>query len=273
MGMTQSAQLITTLLGFVMLIVALAISASTTINRMVRFYQLQAWVLAVMVLLTAAEHASFNWPLAAVVILPIFLALTIKPFLGRATLSSAVTNQHNANQPHIRGITFSELWTRTFHARIEVVWDRFQLHRIEPEVELIWLQHGRPQHSQIISIGIDMTLTVVAFIVAYRLVGRGQQGLIDTSSLAVSIALLLLGLFTMSNKQDIIAQIIGLLVMEHGLFLAAIKTIAFSTLAIVFTVSLFFYTIITLVILLWLLPALQHISDSIELEEQNHLKG
>jgi len=269
MDAIQSIPLLITFLSFVMLIVTLAISASTTINRMVFFYQWQARVLAAIVLFTADEHAPFNVPLAAVAILPMFLALTIQPFLSRATLSHPTSQQ---NLPS-RKIAFPKLWVKTFWSWLNTTWNNSQFHRLAPEVQLIWLQHGRSQLGQIISIGIDMTLTVVAFIVAYRLVGRGQQGLIDTNSLAVSIALLLLGLFTMINKQDIIAQVIGLLVMEHGLFLAAIKTIAFSTLAIVFIISLFFYTIITLVILLWLLPALHHISNSIELEEQNHLKG
>ena len=65
----------------------------------------------------------------------------------------------------------------------------------------------------------------------------------------------------------------GLLVMEHGLFLAAVKVIASPSVAIQFVISLFLYIIITLTILLFLLPELHRISGSIEVKDQQQLKG
>ena len=253
---------LTTLLTFIILFFALAISASTSVKQMVTLYQWQAWVLAVVVFLTASEGDRFNFVLASVTILPIFLALTIKPLLGRATLAGP----GQSNWTKLPGWSDLESNLKTFWA----IW--VSLREAVSQTELIWLQHGRSWRAGF-SIAVDLILTVMAFMVAYRLGGTGSTGTIDTNSLAVSLALLLVGLFTMSNKRDIIAQIMGLLVMEHGLFLAAVRSFAISTLPFVFAVSLFFYVIITLTILLWLLPALHRISGSIELDDQKQLKG
>lgn len=246
------------LLIFAMLLVALGISASTTVKRMVGLYQLQAWLLALIVLLTAVE-AFFNLTLATVAILPIFLALAIRPLLGRATLAGP--KQTESDHPPA---------SPDYRTRLSALWALRQTAR---EADLTWLQHGRSWRSPVVSIGIDLSLTVVAFVVAYRLVKTGGESTIDANSLAVSLALLLVGVFIMSNKQDIIAQIMGLLVMEHGLFLAAVRSFVIPTLPLVFAVSLFFYVIITLTILIGLLPALHQVSGSIELDEQRQLRG
>jgi hydrogenase-4 membrane subunit HyfE len=76
----------------------------------------------------------------------------------------------------------------------------------------------------------------------------------------------------MSNKRDIVAQVIGLLVMEHGLFLAAVR-VAPPALATLFVVSLFCYVLVTLTILLWILPALHRASRSIQLSKHSQLRG
>jgi hydrogenase-4 membrane subunit HyfE len=122
---------------------------------------------------------------------------------------------------------------------------------------------------------VEIILIVTAFLVTYRLagsVGEAAFGGDATSSLAVSIALLLQGLFTMSNKRDIIAQVIGLLVMEHGLFVVAVR-VAPSALASLFVISLFCYVLVTLTILVWILPALHRASKSVYLDDNSHLKG
>ena len=77
----------------------------------------------------------------------------------------------------------------------------------------------------------------------------------------------------MGRKQDIISQNMGLLVMEHGLFLAAIKFIAIPSVSFAFIVSLFLYIFITLTILVFLLPELHQESRSIQVTDQVELKG
>lgn len=261
MDTVELLETITTFLAFAMLLIALSISGSTTVKRMIRLYQIQALILTAIVLLIAAESEPFNLILLAVAVLPLFLALTINFFLRRATQASPrATERRQANSPR--------------HRVPHVDRGRGDPQIAIGDTTLIWLQLGH--HSQrraLISIGVNLVLIVIAFVVAYQLVGIGGQETISTNILAVSMALLLLGISIMTNKRDTIAQIVGLLVVEHGLFLAAVKIIAIPTLAFGFGVSLFFYIIITLTILLWILPALHRISGSVELDDQQQLWG
>lgn len=94
-------------------------------------------------------------------------------------------------------------------------------------------------------------------------------------SLAVAVTLLLLGIYTMITRQDLISQVIGLLVMDHGLFLAAMRVVPTDLLVLIpaFAVSLVLYILITVLILIVLLPQLQQASNTLEVSEQSELKG
>ena len=232
------------LLSYLMVFVALAISAATTLTQMIRLYRSQAALLALVVLLTAFTAQPPRYPVAFLAVLPAALALFIQHLLGRATLAEPPPEAVRA-------------WTALSEAAAEA--------------EPTWLQHGRSRLSGAVSAGIDMALIAIAVLASYRLVGTIVQD--DARpSVAVSIALLLQGLFTMSNKRDIIAQIIGLLVMEHGLFLAAVQIVP-GSLATTFVISLFFYVAITLTILVWILPVLHRSSKSMYLSANSRLRG
>lgn len=241
---------LTDLLSVLILLFALSISSATTVKDMIDRYRGQALILAVIVLLTATEPQRAS--ILPVIVVPLFLFFAVKPFLGRATVTGP-------GAPTVR------FWRSLLSAA--------------QEAEITWLQQGASLRSPIISAAIELVLTVVAFIVAYSLTGGQQGGAgksgIDTTSLAVAMALLLLGLFTMTNKKDIISQIIGLLVVEHGLFLAAVKILKGPNLglALDFVLSLIVYVAITLTILIGILPDLHRRSGSIELDKQKQLKG
>ena len=67
-------------------------------------------------------------------------------------------------------------------------------------------------------------LTIVAFYITEPIIFAG--GAIETiskDSLAISFAVVLIGFFTMISRKKAITQIMGLLTMENGLFLAAIS--------------------------------------------------
>ncbi len=67
-------------------------------------------------------------------------------------------------------------------------------------------------------------LTVVAFYLTQPIIFVG--GAIDTitkNCLAISLAVVFIGFFTMISRKKAITQIMGLLTMENGLFLAAIS--------------------------------------------------
>lgn len=244
------------LLSYLMVLVALTISAATTLTQMILLYRMQAALLALVVLLTAFTGHPARYPVAFVAVLPAALALFIQHLLGRATLAEPA-DQDDAGAP------------RGSRARLRRAWHG--LSGAPDKAEPTWLQHGRSRRSGAVSAGIDIALIALAMLAAYRLVGLAVPAH-ARPSVAVSIAPLPPGLSTMSNKQDIIAQTIGLLVMEHGLFLAAVQVVP-PTLATAFVVSLFCYVAITLTILVWILPVLHRSSRSIDVSVNRRLEG
>jgi hydrogenase-4 membrane subunit HyfE len=229
-------------MSYTLIIVALWISAARTITLMVRLYQTQALFLTSVVLLTAFQPGR-TLALGLVAILPLTLALSVPPLLARATLhaTAAPSGKHTVRE----GLYLLAAAQR----------------RALREAQLSWLQNGGSRLPASVSAAIDMFLIATAVLVAYRLSGNGSATAV-APSLAASIALLLQGLFTMINKNDIISQIIGLLVVDQGLFLAAVR-VAPPAVASWFVGSLFFYVLVTLIILLWVLPGLQRTSTSI----------
>jgi hydrogenase-4 membrane subunit HyfE len=241
---------IVNILAFAMVVMALGIATVKTVREMIRFYQVQSLTLALVTLLTAAEPVT-EFSVAFVGVLPLGVAISIEALLARATVPGP-------------GHLERQSWREYF-----IYWLRVLPRQANP----IWLEHRASQSNPILRLVLNLGLTVVAYVIAFSLVGGSASQVIDPESLAVSMALVLLGLFTMSSEQDIISQIMGLLVMEHGMFLAAIKVITIPSLAIIFVISLFLYLIVTLTILIYLLPELHRASGSIEVEEQEQLKG
>ncbi len=64
-------------------------------------------------------------------------------------------------------------------------------------------------------------MTILAYYVAEPLIQSGET--ITAGALALSMAVVLIGLFIMISRKKAITQVIGLLVMENGLFMAAIS--------------------------------------------------
>ncbi len=239
------------ILTFVMLLMALGISSAKVIPQMIRFYQIQSALLAFIILLRAFGPDRVSVENFFLMLLPLILVFSIKPLLARATVTAPTQQKAVATTTLRQKITY---WMRDIPA----------------QAIPIWLKHSVPQQGQVISLIINLTLTIAAYIVAFGLMQNSNP---KTNSLAVSMALLLLGLFTMGSKEDIISQIMGLLMMEHGMFLAAIEVILLPNLAFIFVISLFLYIIISLTILVFLLPELHRKSGTIKIGEQKQLKG
>jgi hydrogenase-4 component E len=67
-------------------------------------------------------------------------------------------------------------------------------------------------------------LTMVAFYITQPILTEGSAiATITKNSLPISLAVVLIGFFTMISRKKAITQIMGLLTMENGLFLAAIS--------------------------------------------------
>lgn len=93
---------------------------------------------------------------------------------------------------------------------IERVMDRIQVaNDVEPSV--------RTPSSLLIAGG----MAILAYYVAEPLIQRGET--ITAGALALSLAVVLIGLFVVISRKKAITQVIGLLVMENGLFMAALS--------------------------------------------------
>jgi hydrogenase-4 membrane subunit HyfE len=238
-------------LSYLLIVIALGISAARTLTIMVWLYQTQALVLTGVVLMTAFELGRTVVPLGLVAILPFTLAVIVPPLLARVTPDVAVLQpaEHQVGA-----------WLRHLAAGQR---------RTLKEARLVWLRYGQSRLPMTKSAAIDIFLIATALLAAYRL--YGPHAALVVAGLAASIALLLQGMFTMINKKDIVSQIIGLLVVDHGLFLAAVR-VAPRALAGFFVISLFLYVLVTLIILLWVLPGLRRTS-SFDVAGNRLLKG
>jgi len=257
--------------SFFMLIMGLMLSLTRAVHRMIPYYQFQCIGLAVITFLTAIElreNIGASISVGVFVVIPILLAIFIEPLLAQATVSE--------NIPVRQRLLRLFDWSIRPHARQQAM--------------LAWLHIRRSRRGTLAILTIDLVLLTLAFITAFTLAGTSSlvspataflkvssagSGLspINIMALAVAFSLLLLGLSTMINSEDIISQVIGLLVMEQGMFLAAVRLLPSSTMRIFFIAGLFLYIIITLTILVFLLPELHYTSGSLDIDQQTRLKG
>jgi len=73
-----------------------------------------------------------------------------------------------------------------------------------------------------LSVVISGGLTLLGYVVAESFYTPDEQGL-GHNELAVAISLFLIGFFTMINRRKALTQVLALLSLENGLFLAAIS--------------------------------------------------
>lgn len=78
----------------------------------------------------------------------------------------------------------------------------------------------RPYLTTPVSLLVCVLLTLLAFFVSPTVVAPGT--FLNEPPLAVSIAMVLIGLFILSSRRHAVAQVIGLLTIENGLFSGAI---------------------------------------------------
>src|SRR5512138_2197071 len=86
----DAVTLITELLSFVMLLMALGISTVKTVRLMLPLYKAQSYILAGVTLLSSISHDTSGQisvrNIVVVLVLPIFLAISIEPLLAQATV-------------------------------------------------------------------------------------------------------------------------------------------------------------------------------------------
>jgi hydrogenase-4 membrane subunit HyfE len=275
-------------MSVIIVLIALGIISVNAIRQMIRFYQIQSIILALITIVIALEVSTTNLStslslIAFAVVIPAMLAYIIEPLLAQATVPHEMPLYKRFLHPFIRHISWftgiglgylgiehgEESSSDSVFRLFGYKYIRDETHSVQ-EATPVWLEHGLPTGRQRGSIVISLLLTAAAYTTSFSFLGPASPRVMG---LAVSMTLLLLGIFTMITRHDLISQIMGLLVMDHGLFLATVRVIPYPTLIPWFIFSLFLYILITLVILVILLPELHERSDTIEVSDQSQLRG
>lgn len=234
------------------LVTALLITVTGSIGRVIGTYRLQSLLLALVAGLAALEQLlsrptgpQYVWLIALIVLLPLALAAGIRYLLARAT------SQHGADGPSDSAggqADAEQVWRDTSEAEVNI---------------------------RLADAAAFLGLVAVAFLIASQ-IASGPTESPKLVGIMVSLALPLTGFYNMVFKRDIISQIIGLLVMDHGLYLAAVKVVTIPEQQTFFVISLYFYTLITISILVFLLPQVRRVTGEIalrEIAEHSELKG
>lgn len=126
-------------------------------------------------------------------------------------------------------------------------------------------------------LGIPSSLLVAAVLVGLAFyaansalgLGIGEFGALPSTLLAVSLGVMLIGFFLMINRKKAITQVIGLSVMENGLFLAAIALT--SGMPLVIEIGVFFELLIGAMLMGILILKIKAGFDTINVHEMHTL--
>jgi hydrogenase-4 component E len=111
-------------------------------------------------------------------------------------------------------------------------------------------------------------LTVVSYVVARPITSLERLG---NNTLAVAIALMLIGFFLMINRRKAITQVLALLTMENGVMLAAIALTTYG-MPLVVEIGIFFDVVIAVMVLGILVFRIRETFASMDVSKLNELK-
>lgn len=239
----------------ILLITAYLVTTQRDVPNVIKAYSWQSYILGGTGLLIAItqllkRQTGFTesfLPVILIALLPFALGFFIEQVLARATVY----------QPG----------TKTKHAFWQFVSDEQK--RL---AHSIWLEQ---RHAISPRAGIALALlTILAFAIVF--LGGLLEGPEPKIGISVSLALHLIGLYNTFLRRDILSQVIGILTMDQGMYLAILKVVNIPAPAVLFVIALYFYTVITLLILFLILPQLRHEVGTLSLDdiaEQSKLEG
>ncbi len=124
-----------------------------------------------------------------------------------------------------------------------------------------------------LSVLISGLLTLLAYVVAEPLQARPAMGAagLGRNTLPVAIALFLIGFFMMINRRKALTQVLALLSLENGLFLAAISLTY--GMPMIVEVGIFFDVLVAVMILAILVYRIRETFDSMDVSRLSRLRG
>lgn len=121
-----------------------------------------------------------------------------------------------------------------------------------------------------ISVVIAGCLTLVGYVVAESFYRPEEPGL-GHNALAVAISLFLIGFFTMINRRKALTQVLALLSLENGLFLAAISLTY--GMPLIVELGVFFDVLVAAMVLGILVFRIRESFDSMDVSRLRRLRG
>ena len=125
-----------------------------------------------------------------------------------------------------------------------------------------------------LSVLISGCLTLVGYVVAesfYHPEETSAAAALGHNTLAIAIALFLIGFFTTLNRRKALTQVLGLLSMENGLFLAAISLMY--GMPLVVELGIFFDVLVAVMVLGILVYRIGETFDSMDVSKLRRLRG
>lgn len=234
-------------LEVLLLVTAYRVTTQRDVPDVIKAYSQQSFILAVTGVLIAivamlknpdTELAEFFLPILLIAVLPLALGLFIEGVLARATVSDSGSKEKRA---------FWKLVSEEQKRLARNIWLE-QRHAISGRAGII-----------------VFSLIVLAFAIVF--LTDLLPGLETKIGVSVSLALHLIGLYNTFLRRDILSQIIGILTMDQGMYLAILKVVGIPAPAVLFVVALYFYTIITVIILFLILPRLRQEMGTLSLDK------
>jgi hydrogenase-4 component E len=147
------------------------------------------------------------------------------------------------------------------------------LERLVDRIEI--RQEIEPFINSPISILISGGLTLVGYIVAESFYRPDQSATAPASmghnTLAVAISLFLIGFFTMINRRKALSQVLALLSLENGLFLATISLTY--GMPLIVEIGVFFDVLVAVLVLAILVYRIRETFESMDVSKMRRLQG
>ncbi len=185
--------------------------------------------------------------------LPLSLGVSIRWILARATV-------------HESGFSIHRILTR-----VTVYQPRQEKGKVANWAKAVWLK------SRYEASGKTGLSFVGLLVLAFAIVCFGIDIDVDKRlGIAISLLLHLTGLYNTKERKDVISQMIGILTMDQGMLLAIVKIVSFPFPADLFVFAVYSYTVITLLLLFFIVPSLRRLHKTIDLDKiavESELRG
>jgi hydrogenase-4 component E len=193
-----------------------------------------------------------------------WLVTNIRAFGVQSFLLAAIaaTIAHFNHAPHIYVVA---ALTLVFKAILLPV----ILERMVTKVEI--QQQIEPFVNVPVSVIVSGLLTLLAYVVAESFHRPEEASGLGHNTLAVAIALFLIGFFMMVNRRKALTQVLALLCLENGLFLAAISLTY--GMPLIVEIGIFFDVLVATLLLGILVYRIRETFDSMDVSRLSRLRG